>query len=58
MSNPKKFMQRFPLEQKVGTGFGPALGTLMAVGAVQYRATQALIETDRCQNLPRTATGC
>jgi PAS domain S-box-containing protein len=47
MSNWTKFSRPFSLEQKMLTGFGLALATLMAVGAVQYRATQALIETDR-----------
>lgn len=47
MSNRTKFFQRFSPEQKIGTGFGLALATLMAVGAVQYRATQALIGTER-----------
>ena len=47
MSNWTKFFRPFSLEQKMVTGFGLALATLMAVGAVQYRATQALIETDR-----------
>ena len=47
MSNWTKFFRPFSLEQKMLTGFGLALATLMAVGAVQYRATQALIETDR-----------
>ncbi|MGD0695402.1 MAG: PAS domain S-box protein [Terriglobia bacterium] len=47
MSNGTKFFQRFSLEQKILAGFGLALATLIAVGAVQYRATQALIETDR-----------
>ncbi|MGC9997682.1 MAG: CHASE3 domain-containing protein [Terriglobia bacterium] len=47
MSNWTKFFRPFSLEQKMVTGFGLALATLMAVGAIQYRATQALIETDR-----------
>ena len=47
MSNWTKFFQRFSLEQKTVTGFGLALATLMAVGALQYRVTRALIETDR-----------
>ena len=47
MSNWTKLFPPFSLEQKMLTGFGLALATLMAVGAVQYRATQALIQTDR-----------
>jgi len=46
MGDRTKFFRRFSLEQNIVIGFGLALAILATVGVLQYRTTQALIETD------------
>jgi len=45
MSDGANFFHRFSLEQRILAGFGLALGILALIGVLQYRTTQALIET-------------